>query len=350
MHTRRAFLSYAGGVAGGAWLDGCDRAGAKTEPAPKPVGKGASHDPVPRRALGQTGVAVSILGLGGSHLGGMKDENEAQRVIDAAVDAGINFVDNAWEYHDGRSEEVVGRAIKGKRDKLFLMTKVCTHGRSADVAMQQLEQSLQRLQTDHLDLWQVHECVYDNDPERHYEKGGVLEALARAKAEGKARFVGFTGHKHPRIHLAMLEGGFPFDTAQMPLNCFDASFRSFEQRVVPELARRGMGVLGMKSLGGKGKAVEAGVVSAEEALRYAMSIPGVSVTISGIDGMNVLEQNLGVARGFHPMTEEERQALRDRVRPMAGDGRFELYKTTTYFDGKVGREEHDYPPHEELPL
>jgi aryl-alcohol dehydrogenase-like predicted oxidoreductase len=216
--------------------------------------------------------------------------------------------------------------------------------------MQQLEQSLQRLGTDHLDLWQVHECVYDNDPNRHYAPGGVLEALARAKAEGKVRFVGFTGHKHPRIHLGMLEKGFPFDTAQMPLNCFDASFRSFEQRVVPELVRRQMGVLGMKSLGGKGKPVEAGAVSADEALRYAMSIPGVSVTISGIDGMNVLEQNLAVAHGFRPMSEEERQALRDRVRPLAGDGHFELYKTTTFYDGKVGREQHEYPPHEDLPL
>jgi predicted aldo/keto reductase-like oxidoreductase len=178
----------------------------------------------------------------------------------------------------------------------------------------------------------------------------VLEALARAKTEGKVRFVGFTGHKHPRIHLGMLERGFPFDAAQMPLNGFDASFRSFEQRVLPELVRREMGVLGMKSLGGKGKPVEAGAVRADEALRYAMSIPGVSVTISGVDGMNVLEQNLAVAHGFVPMSEEERQAFRDRVRPLAGDGRFELYKTTTFFDGKVGREQHDYPSHEELPL
>jgi uncharacterized protein len=352
LHTRRAmvsrrkFFTYAGGAV----LIGCGKAGAKSEPSPAVGQRALSQDPIPRRALGQTGAQVSVLGLGGSHLGGMKDESEARRIIDAAIDAGINFFDNAWEYHDGRSEEVVGRAIQGKRDKLFLMTKVCTHGRGADVAMLQLEQSLTRLQTDHLDLWQVHECVYDNDPERHYAQGGVLEALTRAKADGKVRFVGFTGHKHPRIHLGMLEKGFPFDTAQMPLNCFDAGFASFEQRVVPELVRRGMGVLGMKSLGGHGKAVLAGVVRAEEALRYAMSVPGVSVTISGIDGMGVLEQNLAVARGFRPMSEEERQALRDRVRPLAADGHFELYKTTTFFDGKVGRDQHDYPPHEDLPL
>jgi aryl-alcohol dehydrogenase-like predicted oxidoreductase len=346
MVSRRDFLTYAGGGA----LLGCGKVDAKGEPAVA-VGRGAlSHDPIPRRLLGKTGAEVSVLGLGGSHLGGMKDESEARRVIDAAIDAGINFFDNAWEYHDGRSEEVVGRAISGKRDRLFLMTKVCTHGRGADVAMQQLEQSLTRLQTDHVDLWQVHECVYDNDPDRHYAKGGVLEALSRAKADGKVRFVGFTGHKHPRIHLGMLESGFPFDTAQLPLNCFDASFSSFEQRVVPELVRRGMGVLGMKSLGGQGKAVLAGVVRAEEALRYAMSVPGVSMTISGVDGMGVLEQNLAVARGFQPMSEEERQALRERVRPQAADGHFELYKTTTFFDGKIGRQEHGYPPHEELPL
>jgi aryl-alcohol dehydrogenase-like predicted oxidoreductase len=346
MVSRRKFFTYAGGAV----LVGCGKAGAKSEPSPAVGPRALSQDPIPRRALGKTGAQVSVLGLGGSHLGGMKDETEARRVIDAAIDAGINFFDNAWEYHDGRSEEVVGRAIQGKRDKLFLMTKVCTHGRGADVAMLQLEQSLVRLQTDHFDLWQVHECVYDNDPERHYARGGVLEALTRAKADGKVRFVGFTGHKHPRIHLDMLEKGFPFDTAQMPLNCFDASFASFEQRVVPELVRRGMGVLGMKSLGGNGKPVLAGVVRAEEALRYAMSVPGVSVTVSGIDGMAVLEQNLAVARGFRPMSEEERQALRDRVRPLAADGHFELYKTTTFFDGKVGREQHDYPPHEELPL
>jgi len=346
MVSRRKFFTYAGGAV----LIGCGKAGAKSEPSPAVGQRALSQDPIPRRALGQTGAQVSVLGLGGSHLGGMKDESEARRIIDAAIDAGINFFDNACEYHDGRSEEVVGRAIQGKRDKLFLMTKVCTHGRGADVAMLQLEQSLTRLQTDHLDLWQVHECVYDNDPERHYAQGGVLEALTRAKADGKVRFVGFTGHKHPRIHLGMLEKGFPFDTAQMPLNCFDAGFASFEQRVVPELVRRGMGVLGMKSLGGHGKAVLAGVVRAEEALRYAMSVPGVSVTISGIDGMGVLEQNLAVARGFRPMSEEERQALRDRVRPLAADGHFELYKTTTFFDGKVGRDQHDYPPHEDLPL
>ncbi len=162
---------------------------------------------------------------------------------------------------------MLGRALAGKRDQVFLMTKVCTHGRGADVAMAQLEDSLRRLRTDHLDLWQVHECVYDNDPERHHVAGGVLEALSRAKQQGKVRFVGFTGHKDPRIHLEMLERGFAFDTVQMPLNCFDATFHSFEQRVVPVAVGRGLGVIGMKSMGGKGDAVRAGVVRADEALR-----------------------------------------------------------------------------------
>jgi aryl-alcohol dehydrogenase-like predicted oxidoreductase len=308
---------------------------------------------VPRRMLGQTGASVSILGLGGSHLGGMADETEAVRVVHAAIDAGINFFDNAWEYHDGRSEDVLGRAMSSKRDKrdeMFLMTKVCTHGRGADVALAQLDDSLRRLGTDHLDLWQVHECVYDNDPERHYAAGGVLDALARAKEQGKVRFVGFTGHKDPKIHLEMLQRGFAFDTAQMPLNAFDAGFRSFEQQVVPELVRRRMGVIGMKSLGGHGQPVLQGAVTPEEAIRYAMSIPGVSVTVSGIDSMEVLAQNLAIARGFTRMAEVERRALRARVADAAADGHFELYKTTTYYDGKVGREQHGYPPHETLPL
>jgi aryl-alcohol dehydrogenase-like predicted oxidoreductase len=354
MTTRRDVLRFAGASVA---LAGCGRnrasatdgrierdvAGADSSP-------GAAAAAVPRRPLGQTGASVSILGLGGSHLGGMKDDAEAIRVVHAAIDAGINFFDNAWEYHDGRSEEILGRALAGKRDQVFLMTKVCTHGRGADVALAQLEDSLRRLGTDHLDLWQVHECVYDNDPERHYAAGGVLDALARAKEQGKVRFVGFTGHKDPKIHLEMLERGFAFDTAQMPLNAFDAGFRSFEQQVVPELVRRRMGVIGMKSLGGQGLPVLQGAVAPEEAIRYAMSIPGVSVTVSGVDSMEVLTQNLALARGFTPMPEAERRALRARLADAAADGHFELYKTTTYFDGKVGREQHGYPPHESLPL
>lgn len=190
--------------------------------------------------------------MGGSHLGDVKDEAEAIRIVHEAMDHGVDFFDNAWEYHDGMSEERLGKALRGRRNRAFLMTKVCTHGRDAKVAIEQLEESLRRLGTDHLDLWQVHECAYDNDPEHHYAKGGVLEALDLAKKQGKVRFVGFTGHKSPSIHLEMLSRGYAFDTVQMPLNCFDATFESFEQRVLPEVAKRQMGAIGMKTLCGSG--------------------------------------------------------------------------------------------------
>ncbi|HEY8461374.1 MAG TPA: aldo/keto reductase, partial [Blastocatellia bacterium] len=234
------------------------------------------------RPFGRTGVEVTAIGFGGYHLGLIKDDNEAIRLLHESIDAGITFLDNAWEYHDGRSEDLMGRAIHDRRDKVFLMTKVCSHGRDRHVAMQQLEDSLRRLKTDYLDLWQVHEVVYDNEPELHFAEGGVIEALEQAKREGKVRFVGFTGHKSPEIHLKMLTYDYPFDACQMPLNCFDATFRSFEQRVLPELERRGIAAIGMKSLGGEGAMVRAGVVTAEEALRYAMSLP-IATLVSGIE-------------------------------------------------------------------
>src|SRR5918994_914203 len=216
---------------------------------------------IPRRALGRTGIEVCALGLGGYHLGLLKSEREAVRIVQEAVDAGITFLDNAWEYHDGRSETIMGRALSGgRRARAFLMTKVCTHGRGRREALRQLEQSLRRLRTDHLDLWQVHEVVYENDPERHSAPGGVLEALDEAKRQGMVRFVGFTGHKDPAIHRKMLRLGFPFDTCQLPLNCLDGTFRSFEQEVLPELVRRGTSPLGMKTMGGEGEAVRQGGV------------------------------------------------------------------------------------------
>jgi aryl-alcohol dehydrogenase-like predicted oxidoreductase len=313
------------------------------------AGSGASSSPIPRRPLGKTGVQVAILGVGGAHLGRTPSEDEATRIVHEALDAGLNFFDNAWEYNEEKSEERLGQALVGKRDQAFVMTKVCTHGRGADVAMQQLEDSLRRLKTDHLDLWQVHECVYENDPELHFAAGGVVEALDKAKQQGKVRFVGFTGHKDPRIHLKMLSRGYAFDTVQMPLNLFDASFRSFEQQVLPELARKQIAALGMKSLAGSGHFVVRGAATAEEALRYAMSLP-VAVTISGMDSLDILHQNLAIARGFIPYTDEQKAALRARVAPLAADGHFELYKASTHFDAAVGREQHGYPTLEELPL
>ena len=303
-----------------------------------------STDPIPHRALGRTGVEVPVMGLGGYHLGTIKSKREAVRIVQAAVDEGITFLDNAWEYHDGESETLMGKALSegGRRDQVFLMTKCCTHGRGKAVAFRQLHESLRRLRTDHLDLWQIHEVVYENDPEKHFAKEGAAEALAEAKRQGKVRFVGFTGHKDPRLHLKMLQHGFPFDACQLPLNCFDAGFRSFERQVLPELVRRGIAPLGMKPICGDGDPAKKRAVKATDALRYAMSLP-VATTITGIDSMKVLRQNLAVARGFTPLAEAEMEALRRQSAELAADGRFELYKTTAKHEGPVGRKEHGFP-------
>ena len=208
---------------------------------------------IPLRPFGRTGETVSALGLGGFHLGEIPTERECTSLVHRAIDAGVTFMDNAWEYNGGVSETRMGKALAGGwRQKVFLMTKVCTHGRDAKTAMRMLEESLRRLKTDYLDLWQVHEVAYWGDPERHFAKGGVIEALDRAKAKGLVRFVGFTGHKDPALHLQMLAYGYPFDSCQLPLNCFDATFRSFEQQVLPELQRQGVGAHGLKALGGGG--------------------------------------------------------------------------------------------------
>jgi aryl-alcohol dehydrogenase-like predicted oxidoreductase len=312
------------------------------------TGQTAAGGEIPRRPFGNTGVQVSIIGVGGFHLGSAQDLNAARTIVDTALDAGINFFDNAWEYHGGRSEEWLGEAMKQKRDRAFLMTKVCTHGRSRSVAMRMLEESLKRLQTDHLDLWQIHEVIYDNDPDLIFKTDGAADALVQAKKEGKVRFVGFTGHKDPSIHLKMLAQGFAFDAVQMPLNCFDANFRSFEMEVLPELNRRGVAVLGMKSMGGSGEMIRHGAVTAAEALSYAMSLP-VAVTISGMDSLGVLKQNLETARGFQPLSPAEMQHLRDRCHFDASDGRWELFKTTKKYDGDLGRQEHGFPTAAELP-
>lgn len=302
---------------------------------------------IPRRTLGRTGVEVSALGLGGYNLGLMKSKRDAIKIVREAIDAGIDFMDNAWEYHDGRSEEIMGEALKGRREEVFLMTKVCTHGRDRKTAMRQLDQSLKRLGTDYLDLWQIHEVVYDNDPDLHFAPGGAVEALEEAKRAGKVRFVGFTGHKDPAIHLRMLSFDFPFDTCQLPLNCFDATFRSFERQVLPELHRRGIAPIGMKSFCGTGDPVRKRVVTAEQALRYAMSL-GVATTVSGIDSLKVLRQNLTIANSFMPMGDDEMESLRKHCAAEAADGRFELFKTSKRFDGPPGRKQHKFPSDDEL--
>jgi predicted aldo/keto reductase-like oxidoreductase len=294
------------------------------------------------------GNSVSIIGVGGSDLGTIGDNGEAQRVVDEALANGINFFDNAWEYHDGLSEERLGRCLRGKRASAFLMTKVCSHGRSKAVAMSMLEDSLRRLQTDHLDLWQIHEVIYDNDPDLHFAPDGAVEALTLAKQQGKVRYIGFTGHKDPAMHLKMLSHRYPFDTVQLPLNPFDASYRSFQRTVVPEAQRQGIVPIGMKSMGGGGEAIKAGIVTPAELLRYAMSMP-VLTTVSGMDSYGVFKQNLAVAESFVPMSADERATLEARVRAIAGDGRFELYKSTKVYDAAVGRQEHNFPSQAELP-
>ncbi|MGC3974829.1 MAG: aldo/keto reductase [Nitrospira sp.] len=300
---------------------------------------GTSPGEIPRRALGKTGVQVSALCFGGAHWGRIQDDAEAIRLLHAAIDAGVNFFDNAWEYNGGRSEVLMGKALQGKRQQVVLMTKVCSHGRDKKVALQQLDESLRRLKTDYLDLWQIHEVVYEDDPDRHFAPNGATEALLEAKQQGKVRFVGFTGHKHPEIHLKMLSHGFPFDTCQMPLNVFDGTYRSFERDVLPVLNQRGIAPLGMKSLTGNAEPIKQGVVRPEEAIRYVLSLPIASL-VSGIDSPEVLKQNLDIARRFTPMTVAEMEGLRARVAMFAMDGRYELFKSTNRYDGPVGRQQH----------
>lgn len=303
---------------------------------------------VPRRPLGKNGPAISIIGVGGYHLGSADSDEAATEIVNHALDAGINFFDNAWEYHDGLSEERLGKALGNRRKEAIVMTKVCTHGRDKNVAMTMLEQSLRRLKTDYLDVWQIHEVIYENDPDLIFRPNGAAEALAEAKKQGKVRMIGFTGHKDPEIHLRMLNSGFAFDTVQMPLNAFDATFRSFEQHVLPEAQKREIAVLGMKSMGGSGEMIKKGGITPDKALRYAMSLP-VATTISGMNSMLILQQNLEIARNFQPFSETEMTEIRNRSRLWSADGRLELFKTTTMYDGKIGREQHGYPDAEKLP-
>ncbi len=302
----------------------------------------ATTGSIPLKPFGKTGVQISALGLGGHHLGSAEDEATAIEIVHRAVDGGITFYDNCWEYNRGKSEDWLGKGLKGHRDKVFLMTKVCTHGRDASLATQMLEQSLRRLQTDHLDLWQIHGASFNNDPDLFIRPGGAAEALFQAKKDGKVRFLGFTGHKDPDIHNAMLETGFPFDAVQMPINPFDANFQSFEQKVLPRLNQKGIACLAMKPIGGHGEPVQHGVFTAEELLRYSMSLP-VATTISGVSDLGILEQNLKIAQSFKPYSETELQALRNRAKPHSGDGRYELYKTSIKFDNPEARIAHNFP-------
>jgi aryl-alcohol dehydrogenase-like predicted oxidoreductase len=289
---------------------------------------------IARRRLGRTGVEVAMLGLGGHHIARPRDPQEGVRLVRMAIDHGMDFLDNCWDYNEGRSEEWMGRALQdGYRARAFLMTKI--DGRTRAAATQQLEQSLRRLQTEVIDLVQLHEVIRMEDVRRAFAPGGAMEALLEGKRAGKLRFIGFTGHKDPAIHLAMLraglERGFVFDTVQMPLNAMDAHFRSFEREVLPVLLEHDVGVLGMKALG-DGLLLESGVITPQECLRYALGLP-TAVVITGCESVGVLEQALEVGMRFSPLSADERRALLARTAAAAADGRFELFKTANQFDG-----------------
>jgi predicted aldo/keto reductase-like oxidoreductase len=288
---------------------------------------------MPYRVLGRTGEQVSIIGLGGFHLG-MPDENEAIQIIRTAVDNGVNFMDNCWDYMAGKSEIRMGKALRdGYRQKVFLMTKIDAHG--GKEAVKQLDESLKRLQTDSVDLLQFHEVIRLTDPEQIFSSGGSLEALLAAKKAGKIRYIGFTGHKSPAVHLKMLqtakEHGFLFDTVQMPLNCLDAHYDSFEKEVLPVALADNIGVLAMKPMCA-GNIFKSKTVTAIECLRYDMSLP-VSTVITGCESLAILKKTLDTAHNFKPLTGEERAALLAKTAKAAAQGKYELYKTDTVHDG-----------------
>jgi predicted aldo/keto reductase-like oxidoreductase len=328
-NTRREFL--ASSLAAGAALTLTGQTGADDKP----------NTGLPTRPLGKTGVDVSILCLGGWHIGAVKDKDEAVKIMHAAIDEGITFFDNAWDYHDGGSEEIMGKALAmdAKRKKVFLMTKNCA--RDAKGTRQHLEDSLKRLKTEVLDLWQFHEINYDNDPDWIVEKGALAEAL-KAQKEGKVRFIGYTGHKSPHIHLKMIDKH-KWDTVQMPINVCDWHYRSFVKQVVPEARKRGIGPIGMKSLGGgsdhTGRLVSEKVCTIQEALTYSLS-QDICSLVSGIDSMEVLKQNVAIARSFKPIPEADLKKLLDRVKDVAGDGRHEHFKSTQVFDGPYHKAQH----------
>jgi len=301
----------------------------------------SSNSQMPRRTLGQTGVEVSLIGLGGWHLGFKHIAEELSiRIIRTAIDNGVNFMDNCWDYNDGASEIRMGKALRdGYRERVFLMTKI--DGRTKAEATKQLDESLRRMQVDHIDLVQHHEILRFEDPHRIFDDQGANAALLEARDAGKIRFIGFTGHKDPRIHLYMLEvakeNSFQFDTVQMPLNVMDAHYRSFEKLVLPELVQQNIGVLAMKTLA-NGTILESKTVTATECLQYAMNLPA-SVVITGCESLEDLEQALTAARTFKPMSDEQVSALLAKTKQAAARGEFELFKTTSIYDGTASNPE-----------
>jgi uncharacterized protein len=309
--------------------------------APSQIPAGANG--LPRRVLGRTGQQVSILCLGGAHLGrvGLKDRAEAERLLHFAIDEGVNFLDNAWDYLDGAAEQIMGDGLQGGwREKVFLMTKNC--GRDYEASRKCLEDSLRRLKTDRIDLWQFHEINYDNDPELVFSGGAMKFALEAVKA-GKVRYLGFTGHKDPQIHLRML-AKHAWASAQMPINVMDHFYRSFQRQVVPACVRQSTGVIGMKCLGGgpvEGRIPAKTRVTAEQCVRFSLSLP-VTTLCRGYTTMAQLKADIAIARDFRPLDAKARQEILALAEPEAGDGRHELFKSTQVFDGAVHRKQHGF--------
>ena len=294
----------------------------------------ATKSEIPYRTLGRTGERVSVIGLGGFHLSKPNDENEAIQIVRTAIDNGINFMDNSWDYAEGKSEIRMGKALRdGYRNKVFLMTKI--DGHNSKTATKQLDESLKRLKTDVIDLLQIHEVIRMTDPEIIFSPGGAMEALIAAKKAGKIRYIGFTGHKSPDIHLKMVqtarENDFKFDTVQMPLNLLDAHFNSFEKKVLPIALKEGMGVLGMKPFC-SGVLLQTKTVTAVECLQYVFNLP-VSVVITGCESLPILQQAVEAARNYQPLTEEIGAALLAKTKKVGSDGKFERYKTEMMYDG-----------------
>jgi predicted aldo/keto reductase-like oxidoreductase len=295
--------------------------------------RAAATGEMPYRTLGRSGEKVSLLGLGGYHIGIQKDEQESIRIIRTAIDNGVNFLDNCWDYNDGTSEIRMGKALRdGYRQKVFLMTKI--DGQIKEATARQIDESLRRLQTDHIDLVQFHEVVRFGDPDRIFGPNGGIEAMIAARQTGKIRYIGFTGHRDPDIHLKMLNTGFKhsftFDSAQMPLNVMDMHFKSFAQKVVPVLVQHGIGVLGMKSMG-MGEVLKSNTVTPVECLHYAMNLR-TSVVINGCESLDRLKQGLDAARTFRPLTDKELAALSARTEAAGRSGQFEPFKSSTKWD------------------
>ncbi len=336
--NRREFLQTSAAGLAAAGLAGAAEA--------KPQEKQVNEQGIPLRPLGKSGEMVTLICLGGHHVGRADNEQDDIKLIQKAIDEGITFLDNAWDYHDGGSEERMGKALAegGRRDKCFLMTKVCA--RDAKGAQEQLEDSLRRLKTDHIDLWQFHEINYGNDADWIFDDDGAIEVARKAKEQGKVRYIGFTGHKDPLFHKSMLEKDFEWDAVQMPLNVLDGRYRSFQHEILPVLKERGIGVIGMKSLGGGGS-VNGGVIidgtgiDVKKARRYVYSLP-ISTLVCGIDSLDILEQDLQLIRNFEPMSESERKELEAQYLRVATDGRFELFKSSKQYDGPYHRKQHGF--------